>query len=132
LATYDIIVVGASAGGVEALSRFVSELLRDLRAAVFVVLHLSRGRSVLPEILTRAGHLPAVHPDDGDRIEQGRIYVARPDHHLTLEEGTIRVLHGPSENSHRPAVDPLFRSAARVYGPRVIGIILTGAADGLG
>lgn len=129
LATYDIIVVGASAGGVEALATFVSQLPRDLRAAVFVVLHLSRGRSVLPEILTRAGDLPAVHPDDGDKIEQGRIYVGRPDHHLTIEEGVIRVVHGPTENGYRPAIDPLFRSAARVYGPRVIGIILTGALD---
>jgi two-component system chemotaxis response regulator CheB len=129
LATYDVVVVGASAGGVEALSILVSELPRDLRAAVFVVLHLSRARSVLPEILTRAGRLPAVHPADGDRIEHGRIYVGRPDHHLTLEDGRIRVVHGPTENGYRPAVDPLFRSAARVYGPRVIGIILTGALD---
>jgi two-component system chemotaxis response regulator CheB len=129
LATYDIVVVGASAGGVEALSTLVSGLPHNLRAAVFVVLHLSRARSVLPEILTRAGRLPAVHPADGDRIEHGRIYVGRPDHHLTLEEGRIRVVHGPSENGYRPAVDPLFRSAARVYGPRVIGIILTGALD---
>ena len=127
--TYDIVVVGASAGGVEALSTFVSELPRSLRAAVFVVLHLSRGRSVLPEILTRAGRLPAEHPSDRDRIEYGRIYVARPDHHLTLEEGRVRVVHGPTENGYRPAVDLLFRSAARIYGPRVIGIILTGALD---
>jgi two-component system chemotaxis response regulator CheB len=127
--TYDVVVIGASAGGVEALSTLVSELPRNLRAAVFVVLHLSRARSVLPEILTRAGRLPAVHPADGDPIEHGRIYVGRPDHHLTLEEGRIRVVHGPTENGYRPAVDPLFRSAARVYGPRVIGIILTGALD---
>ena len=65
----------------------------------------------------------------GDRIEYGRIYVARPDHHLTLEEGVIRVVHGPTENGYRPAVDPLFRSAARAYGPRVVGVILTGALD---
>jgi two-component system, chemotaxis family, protein-glutamate methylesterase/glutaminase len=129
LATYDVVVIGASAGGVEALSKVVSDLPRNLRAAVFVVLHLSRARSVLPEILTRAGLLPAVHPADGDPIEHGRIYVGRPDHHLTLEEGRIRVVHGPTENGYRPAVDPLFRSAARVYGPRVIGIILTGALD---
>ena len=110
-------------------ARLVAELPRSLRAAVFVVLHVSRGRSVLPEILTRAGRLPAAHPADGDRIEYGQIYVARPDHHLTLEEGVIRVVHGPTENGYRPAVDPLFRSAARVYGPRVIGVILTGALD---
>ena len=129
LPTHDIVVIGASAGGVEALSTLVAELPRSLRAAVFVVLHVSRGRSVLPEILTRAGRLPAAHPADGDRIEYGQIYVARPDHHLTLEEGVIRVVHGPTENGYRPAVDPLFRSAARVYGPRVVGVILTGALD---
>jgi two-component system chemotaxis response regulator CheB len=129
LATRDIVVIGASAGGVEAISSVVSQLPRDLRAAVLVVLHLSRGRSVLPEILTRAGFLPAVHPEDGDRLEYGRIYVARPDHHLTLEPGRLRVVHGPTENGCRPAIDPLFRSAARVYGPRVIGVVLTGALD---
>src|SRR4051794_24790246 len=127
--TSDIIVIGASAGGVEALSTLVAELPRSLRAAVFVVLHVSRGRSVLPEILTRAGRLPALHPADRDRIEYGRIYVAPPDHHMTLEQDTIRIVHGPSENGYRPAVDPLFRSAARVYGPRVVGVILTGALD---
>lgn len=127
--THDIIVIGASAGGVEALSKLVAELPRSLRASVFVVLHLSRGRSVLPEILSRAGVLPAIHPNDGDPIEPGRIYVSRPDHHLTLEPGRIRILHGPTENGYRPAVDPLFRSAARHYGPRVVGVILTGALD---
>jgi two-component system chemotaxis response regulator CheB len=125
----DIIVIGASAGGVETISTVVAGLPFDLRAAVFVVLHVSRGRSVLPEILTRAGSLPASHPNDGEPVKYGQIYVARPDHHLTLEENTIRVVHGPTENGCRPAVDPLFRSAARVYGPRVIGIILTGALD---
>jgi two-component system chemotaxis response regulator CheB len=96
---------------------------------VLVVLHVSRGRSVLPEILTRAGRLPAVHPKDGDRLEYGRIYVAPPDHHLTVQSGKARVVHGPTENGCRPAIDPLFRSAARVYGPRVIGVVLTGALD---
>ncbi|MEO8521322.1 MAG: chemotaxis protein CheB [Acidobacteriota bacterium] len=125
----DIIVVGASAGGVEALSTLVAELPRSLPASVFVVLHVSRGRSVLPEILTRAGRLPAVHPADGDPIERGRIYVARPDHHLTLNQGRIRIVHGPTENGYRPAIDPMFRSAARDYGRRVIGVVLTGALD---
>ena len=129
LATHDIIVIGASAGGVEALSTLVSELPRDLRASVLVVLHLSRGRSLLPEILTRAGRLPAQHPHDREPLQYGRIYVAPPDQHMTLEGDAIRVLHGPSENGVRPAVDPLFRSAARIFGPRVVGVVLTGSLD---
>jgi two-component system chemotaxis response regulator CheB len=84
---------------------------------------------MLPEILTRAGRLPAVQPNDRDRLEYGRIYVARPDHHLVVGSGTVRVVHGPTENGCRPAIDPLFRSAARVYGPRVVGIVLTGGLD---
>ena len=126
---HDIIVIGASAGGVEALSRVVSELPRDIRASVLVVLHVSRGRSLLPEILTRVGRLRAVHPEDGTSLEYSRIYVAPPDHHLIVEGGRARVVHTASENGVRPAVDPLFRSAARSYGGRVIGVLLTGALD---
>jgi two-component system chemotaxis response regulator CheB len=129
LATHDIVVIGASAGGVEAISSVVALLPRDLRAAVFVVLHVSPGRSVLPEILSRAGRLPAIHPADGQDIRYGHIYVAPPDHHLTVAGGRIRVQHGPSENGVRPAIDPLFRSAAREYGARVVGIVLTGSLD---
>ncbi|HEU4936297.1 MAG TPA: chemotaxis protein CheB [Vicinamibacterales bacterium] len=129
MATHDIIVIGASAGGVEAISTIVAELPRDLRAAVLVVLHLGKGRSMLPEILTRVGRLPAIHPNDHDRLEYGRIYIARPDHHLVVAPGAVRIVHGPTENGCRPAVDPLFRSAARVYGPRVVGIVLSGGLD---
>ena len=110
--TRDIIVVGASAGGVEAISTVVAHLPRDLRAVLLVVLHVSRGRSVLPEILTRAGRLPAIHPNDG-RSTRIRSHLCRPpDHHLTVESGRARVVHGPTENGCRPAIDPLFRSAA--------------------
>lgn len=129
MAKHDVVVIGASAGGVEAISRIVAELPRDLRASVFIVLHISRGRSLLPEILTRAGRLPAAHPTDGEPLQYGRIYVAPPDHHLVLDSGTVRVVHTASENGLRPAVDPLFRSAARAYGSRVIGVILTGSLD---
>src|SRR5262245_13146529 len=94
VATHDIVVIGASAGGVEAISILLSQLPRDLRAAVFVVMHLARGRSMLPEILSRAGRLPAVHPEDGDALEYGRVYVARPDHHMIIEPGRVRVVHG--------------------------------------
>lgn len=129
MAKHDVIVIGASAGGVEAISRIVADLPREVRAAVLVVLHISRGRSMLPEILTRAGRLPAAHPTDGEPLQYGRIYVGPPDHHLVILDSTVRIVHTASENGVRPAVDPLFRSAARAYGPRVIGVVLTGALD---
>ena len=129
MATHDIVLIGASAGGVEAISAIVAGLPQGIQAAIFVVLHVSRGRSVLPAILTRAGRLPATHPEDGAPIQYGRIYVAPPDHHMTIERETIRITHGPSENGLRPAVDPLFRSAARAYGKRVVAIVATGALD---
>jgi len=129
MAKHDLIVIGASAGGVEAISRIIAELPRDIRASIFVVLHISRGRSMLPEILTRAGRLPAAHPTDREPLQYGRVYVAPPDHHLIVQDGVARVVHTASENGVRPAVDPLFRSAARVYGSRVIGVVLTGALD---
>ena len=130
-AGHDIIVIGTSAGGVEALAELVSRLPPDLPAAVFVVLHIpAYGTSVLPGILSRRGPLPAVHPTDGEPVRHGRIYVAPPDHHLLIEkDGTVRLARGPHENGHRPAVDTLFRSAARAYGPRVIGVVLTGTLD---
>lgn len=129
MANHDIVVIGASAGGVEAISSIVAELPRDLRAAVLVVLHLAKGRSIFPEILTRSGPLAAVHPVDGETLQYGRIYVAPPDHHLLLEGDAARIVHGPTENGVRPAVDPLFRSAARTYGSRVVAIVLTGSLD---
>jgi two-component system chemotaxis response regulator CheB len=96
---------------------------------VFVVLHISRGRSLLPEILTRASALPAAHPTDGEPIQYRRIYVAPPDQHMLVEEGRVRLAHTAEENGVRPAVDPLFRSAARAFGGRVVGVILSGTLD---
>lgn len=123
-------VIGASAGGVEALGSLVGRLPADLRAAVFVVLHIPpSGTSVLPAILQRRGQLPAVHATDGQEIEHGRIYVAPPDNHLLVQSHEIRVVRGPHENGYRPAIDPLFRSAARSFGPRVIGVVLSGVLD---
>ena len=130
MAERDIIVIGASAGGVEALMALVEGLPRDLAAAVFVVVHFPPyATSVLPRILTRRGGMAAMHPEDGDPIELGCVYVAPPDLHLLLERGRMRLVRGPRENAARPAVDPLFRSAARAYGARVIGVVLTGNLD---
>jgi two-component system chemotaxis response regulator CheB len=124
---HDIITIGASAGGVEALAKLVSGLPGDLPAALFVVLHIpANTTSMLPAILQRAGPLPVSHPIDGAKIECGHIYVASPDHHLLVEHGNIRLIWGPTENRHRPAIDPLMRSAAIAYGPRVIGVLLSG------
>jgi len=126
----DIIVIGASAGGVEALTALVRLLPSDLPAALFIVSHLPPyGRTVLPEILQRVGQLPAALAVDGEPIRASKIYVAPPDHHLLLETERVRVTHGPKENRFRPAIDPLFRSAAYVYGPGVIGVVLSGALD---
>lgn len=126
----DIVVVGASTGGVEALKFLCGQLPANLSAAVFVVLHVPAcPASRLPEILAGAGKLPARHAVHGEKIAPGNIYVAPPDNHMMLEHGYLRVIRGPRENGHRPAIDPLFRSAARHYGGRVIGVILTGARD---
>jgi len=127
---HDIIVIGASAGGVEALARLARDLPPDLPAAIFVVLHFPvNGTSVLPNILNRHGKLRAAHATQDEPIEHGRIYVAPPNHHLLVKRDRIRVMHGPRENGHRPAIDPLFRSAARSYGKRVVGTILSGTLD---
>lgn len=126
----DIIVLGASAGGVQALCKVVEDLPPDLPAAIFVVLHISRdGYSALPAILSRSGRLPASHPADGEVIRPGRVYVAPPDRHLAVQNSHIHLSRNASENGHRPAVDVLFRSAARSYGPRVVGVVLTGNLD---
>ena len=124
-----IIVIGASAGGVEAIRAVVAGLPEDLDAAVFVTLHIGAHRSDLPWLLARAGVLPAAHPEDGDPIVRGRIFVAPPDHHMLVEKGRVRLTKGPRENWARPAIDPLFRSAADAYGARVIGVILTGGLN---
>ena len=126
----DVVVIGASAGGVEAVASLVEALPRDLAAAVFIVVHFPpHTTSVLPRIITRRGGMTAVHPEDGAPIELGCVYVAPPDRHLLVENGHVRLVRGPRENGARPAVDPLFRSAARAYGARVIGIVLTGNLD---
>lgn len=124
-----IIVIGASAGGVEAIRAVVATLPPDLDAAVLVTLHIGAHRSNLPWLLTRAGVLPAKHPHDLEPIARGNIYVAPPDHHMLVEADKIRLSKGPRENWARPAIDPLFRSAAEAYGSDVIGVILTGGLN---
>lgn len=127
----DIIVVGTSLGGIDALKELAAGLPRDLKAAVFVVLHVAPySPGILPEIVERAGTLPAANAKDWEPIEYGRIYIAPPDNHLLLDpSGHVRVTRGPRENRFRPAIDPLFRSAAHAFGPRVVGVVLTGWLD---
>jgi two-component system, chemotaxis family, protein-glutamate methylesterase/glutaminase len=123
----NIIVIAASAGGVQALRRLVSQLPADLGASVFVVVHIGPNRpSLLPHILSQAGPLPAYHPVHGQAIEQGRIYVAPPDLHMRLHPGIIHLDRGSKVRHTRPAADPLFQSAAEAYGPRTVGVVLTG------
>jgi two-component system chemotaxis response regulator CheB len=102
----------------------------DLPAAVFAVLHVNpHCPSVLPAILNRSSALHALHPEDGEKIQAGRVYVAPPDRHLMVQDGRVRLSYGPAENGHRPAIDVLFRTAARAHGARVIGVVLTGSLD---
>ena len=111
---------------VEAIGELVAALPSDVDAALFVVLPIGTHRSELPFLLNQSRHLPASHAADGEPIGRGHIDVAPPDHHMVLEQGVIRLTRGPREFWARPAMDPLFRSAARSYGSNVIGIILTG------
>ena len=126
MATRDIIVLGGSTGAIEALQRLCADLPADLPAAVFSVLHVGHGPDLLASMLDQAGPLPAVTAEDGVLIERGKVYVAPADHHLILADQIIRLGRGPRENLTRPAIDPLFRSAAVSHGPRVIGVVLTG------
>jgi len=126
----DLVVIGASAGGVDALQQVVADLPAEFPAAILVVLHVAAsGTSVLPQILSRSGPLPASFARDGDELERGQIYVAPADHHMLVHDGRVRLTRGPRENGHRPAIDPLFRSAARTFGNRTIAVILSGTLD---
>ena len=127
---HELIVLGGSAGGIEALSQIIAALPADLPATVCAVIHVpADGPALLVEVLTRAGQMRVVRGVDGMPIERGCLYVPPPDHHLLVEPGCLRVVRGPKENGFRPSVDALFRTAARADGPQVVGVILTGMLD---
>jgi two-component system chemotaxis response regulator CheB len=124
----NIIVVGTSAGGVEALCEMTKHLPKDLDASIFIVMHVG-DRTMLPEVLSRCGNLPAVCAQHEKRYERGCIYCAPAQHHLSIRNGKTFLSRGPRENGHRPAIDVLFRSAARIHRSRVVGVVLSGAHD---
>jgi two-component system chemotaxis response regulator CheB len=124
-----IVVVGASRGGVNALRKLASMLPPQFPAPILAVLHIGDNRSILPLLLSRAGPTPARHAADGERLEDGVIYVAPPDRHLLIEDHAVRLTQGPKEHHARPAIDPLFISAALTHGHGAIGVVLTGTGD---
>jgi two-component system chemotaxis response regulator CheB len=125
-----LVVIGTSSGGIPALSQIVAGLPVDFPAAIAVVMHTApHAPGILHEILARAGRLPSVSPSGTERLRAGTIHVAPPDLHLLIEPGHVRLARGPKENRFRPAIDPLFRSAAQVFRANTIGVILTGNLD---
>lgn len=125
-----IVVIGASAGGFEALRQLFTELPGNLEASFFVVLHIpANSPSHLAKLLNNVSDLRVKNPENGEKIQKGYVYVAPPDRHLLVKQGFIRLYRGPRENRHRPAIDPLFRSAAVAYEAQVLGVIMTGFLD---
>jgi two-component system chemotaxis response regulator CheB len=124
-----VVVIGASTGGVNALLEIAEALPAGFAAPVCIVLHIGSNPSLLPELLRFRGNNHAVHAKPGQRLSPGTLHVAPPDCHMLIEGDTLRLTHGPKENFARPAIDPLFRSAAQSLGPRAIGVILTGQMD---
>src|SRR5262249_20770794 len=126
----DIIVIGGSLGSLESLKELMTGFTDTISASLFVTVHLlPYSNSRLPHLLNMWGPLPAKHPQDREPIRPGQIYVAPPDHHLLVGTGFCRVVKGPKENNARPAIDPLFRTAAVSYGPRVVAVLLSGMLD---
>jgi two-component system chemotaxis response regulator CheB len=128
MAHADLVVIGASAGGVEALCTVIKPLPADFGAAVLIVMHIGES-SKLPDILNRCGSLPCEFVTDNPAMKRGHIYIAPPHYHMRVEDGKLALSQGPKENLCRPSIDPLFRSAARIYQKKVVGVILTGALD---
>ncbi len=125
-----IIVIGASAGGIEAIGKLLAAIPADFSASLFIVQHIgAQGSGDLARIFQRRSSIPISQPGDGEEFRSGHAYIAPPDHHLLVKSDSVRVCHGPRENRCRPAIDPLFRSAAVAHGPRVIGVVLTGYLD---
>jgi two-component system chemotaxis response regulator CheB len=125
-----IVVIGASSGGIEALRVVAHGLPAEFPAAVCVVVHTAPDApGTFAWLVNQAGPLPATAVGTSDRLRAGHIYLAAPDHHLIVEPGVLRPTKGPKENRARPAIDPLFRSAAQVFGPAAIGVVLTGSLD---
>ena len=130
MAGHDIVVMGASAGGIPPIERVLSALPTNFPAAVFVTIHTAaEGPRLLSQVLSRMSSLPVSYGVDGDSVRKSRVYLAPPDRHMLLDNGVVRVTAGPRENRHRPAIDPLFRSAARAYGPRVVAVLFSGLLD---
>lgn len=126
----DLVVIGGSAGSTEVAKEVVQSFPADLPAAVFIVIHsLPRARNLMADVFSRIGRLPAVEPEEGDRLLPGRIYVPPPDRHLVIASGHLHVSRGPREGLHRPSINVTFRSAAAEYGARVIGVLLSGMLD---
>ena len=124
-----IVVIAASEGGLDPILHIVAALPTPCLASIFITSHVDAHLIMLPEALDRAGKLPAEHAADGASIQPGHIYVALPDHQMVLEMGRLRLRHGLKGGQSRPAADPLFQSAAEMYGGRVIGIVLSGGGD---
>ncbi|MFH6785557.1 MULTISPECIES: chemotaxis protein CheB [Methylobacterium] len=123
---HDIVVIGGSAGAVGPLRAILASLPTAGRTSYFVVLHMASGGCLAARLGPNPGPLPLVPAADGMAIRPGRVYLAAADSHLLIEPGLIRLGHGPRENTSRPAIDALFRSAALAYGPRVVGVLLSG------
>lgn len=125
----DVVAIGASAGGFSVLLDLAAALPAGFPAVVLVVLHVGAHPSTLPELLARRGRNPAVHPVPGEALRPGTLYIAPPDHHMLVSNDAICLTRGAREHHARPAIDPLFRSVALAYGPRVVGVVLSGRLD---